>query len=192
VALAILVVGALVVALLYRQAELVPTDPSVVSSLPPTPARAAAASPAATSSVPLRPTTEEAATTPTTPPQPSDTPSPAQPDTAVPSAKATQLFIDFEHPLKSGTVRIWLDRDQVLEEDLESRVSKSVVGLKFRKGGIEKLLDVAPGRHEVRAKVTWDDNEKAATIVGTFKSGSTRYLEVRIGRLRKNLSLEWK
>jgi hypothetical protein len=128
-------------------------------------------------------------------PEPASTPS--EPETPPPGAAASaqkpaRLFIDFEHPLKSGTLRIWLDGEPVLEEDLESRVAKKIVGVKLRKGGLEKLVEVTPGRHEARVQVTWDDNSKSETIAGTFRAGSMRRLEVRIGRLRKNLSVEWK
>jgi len=50
---------------------------------------------------------------------------------------------------------------------------------------------VKPGAHTFRVQVTWDDNNKTETIGGTFKAGSRRRLEVHVGGLRKNLSLEW-
>jgi len=60
-----------------------------------------------------------------------------------------------------------------------------------RKGSFRDVLEVAPGRHTLRVQVSWDGDSKAEAIVGTFKPGATRRLQVRLGRLRKNLSLEW-
>jgi hypothetical protein len=40
--------------------------------------------------------------------------------------------------------------------------------------------------------VTWDDNVKEERITTTFRAGQTRLLEIRLGRIRKNLSVDWK
>jgi hypothetical protein len=40
-------------------------------------------------------------------------------------------------------------------------------------------------------QVAWEGNERTERIAGTFKPGVTRRLFVRLGRLRKNLSVEW-
>jgi eukaryotic-like serine/threonine-protein kinase len=102
------------------------------------------------------------------------------------------LAIDFEHPLKSGRLRVWVDEDMVLEEKLAARVSKKALSFNYyNKGVLAQTLDVSPGHHTIRAQVTWEDNDKTESIAGTFKAGATRRLEVRLGRLRKNLSLEW-
>jgi hypothetical protein len=106
----------------------------------------------------------------------------------------TQLVIDFEHSLKTGTLRVWVDEKVVLEEKLDSQVTKSMAGLKLRKGQLLDSLGVSPGRHEIRFQVAWDDNVKTKSIWANFKSGTKRRLE---GRLRgvgglQNLSLQWR
>ena len=53
-------------------------------------------------------------------------------------------------------------------------------------------LEVPPGLHEVRVEVRWDDNVRTERIVGSFRSGATRRLEAGLGRIRRDLSLEWK
>jgi serine/threonine-protein kinase len=103
-----------------------------------------------------------------------------------------RIIIDFEHHLRSGTLRIWLDRELLLDERLDGTVHKELVGIKLRKGGLEKLLEVAAGKHDVRVQVVWDDSDKSETITGAFEPGSARRLEIRVGRLRKNLSMDWK
>jgi hypothetical protein len=101
------------------------------------------------------------------------------------------LAIDFEHPLKSGRLRVWVDEDMVLEEKLSARVEKKALGFTYAKGGLAQTLDVSPGHHKIRAQVTWEDNDKTESIAGAFKAGATRRLEVRLGRIRKNLTLDW-
>ena len=106
--------------------------------------------------------------------------------------KPARLSIDFEHHLRSGTIRIWVDDDLVLEEGLDSRVTKRLLSFKLRKGAVQEELEVRPGRRRIRVQLRWEDNDKTETITGTFGSGALRTLEVRVGRLRKNLSLDWK
>ena len=114
------------------------------------------------------------------------------PNPAAAEEKPARLFVDFEHPLRTGTLRIWLGQQRILEADLEGTVSRNIAGVKFRKGGLEQLFEVPPGRREVRVQVAWDDNERSESLSGTFRSGGTRHLEIRLGRIRKNLSVEWK
>jgi hypothetical protein len=102
-----------------------------------------------------------------------------------------QLVIDFEHPVRTGTLRVWLDDQPVIEQEVDSRVTRDIGAVKLRKGRLERTFDVEPGVHEVRLQFSWEDNVKSERASADFKGGTTR-LEARIGRLRKNLSLEWK
>jgi eukaryotic-like serine/threonine-protein kinase len=143
--------------------------------------------------------------TPTAPPAlaralPTPTPAPATPPPPSPadSARATAttpsaaLAIDFEHPLEDGRLSVWIDGKLSLEQDLAGRAAKSLVGIKIHKGSLEKTLRVRPGGHEVRVRVAWEDNVKEEKLAAVFKAGATRNLEIRLGRIRKNLSVEWK
>ena len=102
-----------------------------------------------------------------------------------------KLAVDFEHPLRSGLLRIWLDEELIVEQRLAGQASKMGLVFTVRKGSYKDTLEVQPGRHVLRVKVAWEDTERSERIVGTFKPGATRRLQVRLGRLRKNLSLEW-
>jgi serine/threonine-protein kinase len=105
-----------------------------------------------------------------------------------------QLVIDFEHTLKTGTLRVWVDEKLVIEERLDSRITKSIAGLKLRKGRLQGSLDVNPGRHEVRVQVAWEDSRKTESIWANFKPGTKQELQARlrgIGGLR-DLSLKWR
>jgi serine/threonine protein kinase len=124
------------------------------------------------------------------------TPSPSAPSGRAgslwtPREDPGHLAIDFEHPLKAGRLRVWVDGDMVLDEKLSSRTSKKALGFNFSQGSLTQTIDVRPGQHTIRAQVTWEDDDKTESIAGTFKPGVTRRLEVRLGRLRKNLSLGW-
>jgi hypothetical protein len=102
------------------------------------------------------------------------------------------LRIDFEHPLESGTLRVWVDNELVVDQRLTSRVHKEALVFKLRRGLVQELLEVSPGNHDVRVQVKWEDNEKTEHISGVFKAGVTKRLEASLGRLRKNLSLDWR
>jgi hypothetical protein len=41
-------------------------------------------------------------------------------------------------------------------------------------------------------QVSWDKSVKTSRISGRFAPGATRRLDVNVGRLRGNLSLDWK
>ncbi len=93
--------------------------------------------------------------------------------------------------MRSGLLRIWLDEELIVEQRVAGQASKKGLVFTVRKGSYKDVLEVQPGRHTLRVKVAWEDNEKTERIVGTFKPRVTRRLQVRLGRLRKNLSLEW-
>ena len=110
----------------------------------------------------------------------------------VPLVEPSRLEIDLEHPLKSGTLKVWLDDELVLEEALESRVTRKVLALRFRKGRTEKDLEVTPGEHVVRVEVSGDGFHDSRRIRGDFESGVTRRLQARVGGLlNRELSLVW-
>ena len=115
----------------------------------------------------------------------SQTISPAQASTAT-------LGIDFEYPLKDGRISVWIDGKLSLDQDLAGRPSRNLVGIKVHEGSLEKTLTLRAGRHQVRVRVAWEDNVKEETLAAAFQAGANRRLEIRLGRIRKNLSVEWK
>jgi serine/threonine protein kinase len=160
------------------RSALLPSEESPPTSLaaPPTTLPAARPSPSPTS----RPTTAPAA------------PPPASPKPRRAATEPSHLHIDFDHPLEAGTLRVWVDDELVVDQKLTSRVKTEALVFRLRRGTVQGLLDVSPGTHEVRVQVKWEDNEKSEKISGVFKPGVTKRLEASIGRLRKNLSLDWK
>jgi len=80
----------------------------------------------------------------------------------------------------------------VLDQDLTGRMARKLVGITIHKGSLERTIAVRPGKRAVRVRVAWDDNVKEERLAATFKAGQTRLLEIRLGRIRKNLSVDWK
>ena len=75
--------------------------------------------------------------------------------------------------------------------ELEAPASRTIVAIKVREGHVEKLLEVEPGRHEVRVEVRWEDQHRVGTQLVDVAAGSTGLLEVQVARLTKELTLEW-
>jgi pyruvate/2-oxoglutarate dehydrogenase complex dihydrolipoamide acyltransferase (E2) component len=142
---------------------------------------------ASLSTAPTAPPTEEQAPAPAAEPSPSE----ESPEGAAEVPGAGRLAVDFEHPLKTGQLRIWLDGELIVEQRLAGQASKKGLVFSVRKGSYRDMLEVPPGRHTLRVQVAWDESERTERIASTFKAGETRRLQVRLGRLRKNLSLEW-
>jgi hypothetical protein len=122
--------------------------------------------------------------------------SPTIPASVSPGGERAQLEIDFEHSLKGGRLRVWVDDALALEQDLDSRVTRKIASLKLRKGSVEQTLDVPAGRHEVKVEVAWDNSVRTGSIWANFDPGSTRRLSARVGSgigglVRKSLDLGW-
>ncbi len=109
-----------------------------------------------------------------------------------PPAAPALLAVDLEHPLRTGTVKVWIDDKLAFEDQLESRVVDDLVLFKARRGRSQATLEVAPGEHVVRIEVTSDGFNGSRRIRGTFESGVTRRLQAKVGGLlSKELSIWW-
>jgi serine/threonine protein kinase len=115
--------------------------------------------------------------------------SPPEEREGIPSGES-RLVVDFEHHLRSGTLRVFIDDDQVFEEALDSRVTKKILTLRLRKGSVDEVLAVKPGKHEIRVQLQWDGRTKSRWLRATFEGGTSQTLRVRVSRLFNDLSLE--
>jgi hypothetical protein len=123
---------------------------------------------------------------------PTAVPEPAGPATAPSeSARQSRMRLVVEHPFESGRFVLWIDGVLVYETKLQASASKTIVAIKVREGRHEKLLDVEPGRHEVRVEVSWEDQHRVGTQLVDVAAGSTGLLEVRVARVTNSLSLQW-
>jgi len=102
-----------------------------------------------------------------------------------------RVDVVFEHGLKSGVLRLWVDDEKVIEEEVSARVAKKIVAVAVREGRLEKTVLVLPGDREFRIEVAWDDEAKVKTLSTSVLADTRRTLLVKMGRLRKNLSVEW-
>jgi hypothetical protein len=102
------------------------------------------------------------------------------------------LEVSLVHPLRTGTLRVWIDDELALEKPLESYVTKKVLFLKSRRGRLKETLDVSPGEHAIRVRVEGDDFGESRRFERTFKSGETEHLMLDVGGLlSKDLAAEW-
>jgi hypothetical protein len=108
-----------------------------------------------------------------------------------PPRDAARLSIDFDHSLKQGRLRLWVDKTLRLDRRLGkgdvARVALRPSG-GIGRGGIE----VEPGVHDVKVEVAWDDNVRTERVRATFRPGDRRVLGARLrGFFKKTLSLRW-
>jgi len=101
------------------------------------------------------------------------------------------VVVDFRHPLRSGTLRILMDDDPVVGQHVAADRARNLLVSKVHSGVFTDLVEVEAGRHEFEVEVTWDDNTRRKRIRGIFRADETYRLEIRLGRLRRNLSLKW-
>ena len=106
-------------------------------------------------------------------------------------AGGSRIRLSVEHPFESGRLNVWIDGVLGHEAKLQATGSRRIVGIKVREGRAETLLDVVPGPHEVRVEVTWDQGRSASKKVVDVAQRSTGLLEVRVGRMSKEVSLTW-
>jgi serine/threonine-protein kinase len=118
-------------------------------------------------------------------------PSPARQGPGGGVIDAARLAIHFEHPIRTGTFRLWIDDELKLERMFSGR-PKKLLAVTAWSGEWRQTVDVRPGRRALRVQVRWDDNERTELIEGVFVAGETRAMDVGVGRLRKDLSLDWR
>ena len=208
-ALAGLTVAAMIAVFVMARPRPVPAVEPVTADAAPPPVTPL--TPAASAAPPLDPLPAPSPTIPAASPEsePPEVPKTlphrvAQPRASLPEPATTessgveraQLEINFEHSLKEGKLRVWVDDALAIEQELDSRVTRKIASLKLRKGSVEQTLAIPAGRHEVKVEVAWDDNVKTGRIWANFDPGSTRRLSARVGGgigglVKKSLDLDW-
>ncbi len=118
------------------------------------------------------------------------------PDVGLPSLEeppeSSRLVIELQHPLHAGTLRVFIDEEEVLERAFRGSITRSLLRIKLHGGHMREVVQVGAGRRRVKVQVQWEDGESSDNIVGAFREGSTYRLSVRMGRLSKGLKLEWR
>jgi hypothetical protein len=104
-------------------------------------------------------------------------------DTPAPVRSHIKLAV--EHSLENGRLIVWVDGVLALETPLRAETAKN----SGRR--LERVLDVDPGRHEVKVEVSWDEKRRLERQIVDVAPKTTCRLSVRLGGLIKGLGLEW-
>jgi hypothetical protein len=119
---------------------------------------------------------------------PADTPAPPPPASA---REGARLSIAVDQSLKQGRLRLWVDGTLRLEKRL-GKGTVARVALRPQGDSARGAIDVAPGVHDVKVEVAWDDNVRTQRVRATFRPGDRRVLSARLrGFFRTTLSLRW-
>jgi hypothetical protein len=103
---------------------------------------------------------------------------------------SARVDVVFEHGLKDGALRVWVDDAPMLDQAVSARATKKVL-VTVREGRFEQTLFVPPGDREFKVEVSWEDEARSKKVSASLDPDSRRTLLVKLGRLRKNLSVEW-
>ena len=115
----------------------------------------------------------------------------AAPTAPKPDAPA-RMAIDFEHHMRSGGLKVWVDDVLVLDRPLEGRLVEKFGRVRLYKGRVLETVAVTPERHVVRVEVAWDGKVRTARTAATFRPDSSRTLDVDVLRVMDDLTLEWR
>jgi hypothetical protein len=116
----------------------------------------------------------------------------AVPAPAPDSDSPARMTVDFEHHMRSGSLKVWVDDTLVLDRPLEGRLAEKFGRVRLYKGRVLETLDVAPGRRTVRAEVAWDGKVRTARSAATFRPDAPRTLDIEVLRVLDDLTLEWR
>jgi hypothetical protein len=101
------------------------------------------------------------------------------------------LLLRVQHSLKRGELRVSApDGSLVFRRRLRGEEGKTLGVFTTHKGGLEQTIEVPPGTYFVRVEAIEDeDKKKAGLLRGTFRSGQTRVLEVKVAG---HMELRWR
>jgi serine/threonine protein kinase len=106
--------------------------------------------------------------------------------------RRAKLDLRFEHPLRNGRLRVWVDDELVAERELQAPVTRKIVVLKRRKEVLEESFELRPGERNIRLQVTSGEDVYGSRIKGRFQPGETRRLSANLtGLIGKDLELAW-
>jgi predicted Ser/Thr protein kinase len=106
--------------------------------------------------------------------------------------KPARLDLRFEHSLRSGRLRVFIDDELALERELAAPVTKKIVIVRKRREVLEESLELRPGERNIRIQVDSGDDVYGSRIKGSFASGEGRRLLASLGGLiGKDLQLRW-
>jgi hypothetical protein len=112
---------------------------------------------------------------------------------ALPVPPPAQIDLTLEHPLRTGTLRVFVDENEELEAALEGRVVQRILSVEIRKGSLQRTFYVPPGEHVIRVQVEGETFSASRRITATFESGDTRRLQAEVsGLIKREVNLYWR
>ena len=112
---------------------------------------------------------------------------------ALPVPPPAEVSLTVDHPLKTGTLRVYVDDALEVEEALEGRVVQKILSVEIRKGSLEKTFYVPPGEHVIRVQVDGETFSASRRITGVFESRATRRLHAEVaGLIKREVTLYWR
>jgi hypothetical protein len=105
--------------------------------------------------------------------------------------RPAQLALTIEHSVKDGRPRLWIDNGLELDSPLARKETRKVLFLKRRSDKLARVLVLAPGQRSLRFEVKGDDGTRSKSLVGEFKSGEGRSLQVKVGGTIETEWLPW-
>jgi hypothetical protein len=107
------------------------------------------------------------------------------------AAAPARLVLELNHTLRRGTLVLAVDGAEVLQEPIAAP-GRSILGVRWREGRARRVVELKPGRHQITVQVSWDDERRSRTAVGTFPAAGSQRLVASLSRLTKKLSLDWR
>jgi serine/threonine-protein kinase len=109
-----------------------------------------------------------------------------------PVVSPARMEVALQHSLESGSIKVWIGDDPVLEKPIEGRVVKKVLGFRQYKGSFNGTVNVPPGDQLIRVQVTGEGFSGSKRIKGAFASGLNRQLRVEVTAWpKRELELSW-
>jgi serine/threonine-protein kinase len=107
--------------------------------------------------------------------------------------KPARVGLRFEHSLKDGTLRVFVDDKLVAERELQAPVTKKIVIYKKRREVVEETLQIDPGDRVVKLQVASGSDVYTARLKGRLEEGETRRLLANLGGgiLGRDLEMSW-
>jgi serine/threonine protein kinase len=107
--------------------------------------------------------------------------------------KPAKVGLRFEHSLKDGTLRVFVDDKLVAERELQAPVTKKIVIYKKRREVVEETLRIDPGDRVVKLQVASGSDVYTARLKGRLEEGESRRLLANLGGgiLGRDLEMSW-
>jgi hypothetical protein len=92
----------------------------------------------------------------------------------------------------SGTVAIWLDGSPIFRAELSGVTGRRDLLFRRQSSGVEGILPVLPGEHQLRVTVSTPGGETEGVLSGRFEPGTSHHLDALFSPGSGVLELRWR